>query len=325
MARRLRTCPCLAAVPRNRPSLIINLFVMSVASTVIYAQPAQALADFRCRTRLRVRWSEVDVQKVVFNAHYLSYVDVAISEYWRQLAVPYEEGTQRLGGELFLKATQLEYHASARLDDVLDVGMRCVKLGNTSVQFEAGIFCADKCLVSATMVYVFANAQQQPTPLPEVYRSMLQRFEAGEPMVQVATGDWNTLGRDAMRLRMQVFVREQGIPEEIEADEYDVTSLHAVATNGLGMCVATGRMLPGRGDGVMRIGRMAVSRPLRGSQLGRVVLDALVDAARKHGKRQVELHAQCTAESFYRRAGFVVQGAPYDEAGIAHVTMVLDL
>ena len=298
---------------------------MSLNPVFLYDQPAQSLADFRCRNRQRVRWSEVDLQKVVFNAHYLSYVDIGMSEYWRQLAVPYEEGTQRLGGELFLKATQIEYHASARLDDVVDIGIRVAKLGNTSVTFEAGIFCADKLLVSASMVYVFANAQQQPTPIPDTYRQMVQRYEAGEAMVDLKTGSWNVLGQDAMRLRMQVFVREQGIPVDIEADQYDVTSLHAVALNGLGMCVATGRMLPSGESHVMRIGRMAVARPLRGTQLGRQVLDALVDAARKNGKRRVELHAQRTAESFYLRAGFVVLGEPYEEAGIPHITMVMDL
>lgn len=282
-------------------------------------------ADFRCKTRLRVRWAEVDMQKVVFNAHYLSYVDVAASEYWRALAVPYEEGTQRLGCEPYLKATSLEYHASARLDDVLDVGLRCAKLGNTSVTFEAAIFCGDRLLVTAHLVYVFADAGQKPTPLPQAYRDMVQRFEAGDPVVQVRTGHWNDLGREAMRLRMEVFVREQGIPVEIEADEYDATALHAVATNGLGMCVATGRMLPAGESGVMRIGRMAVHRAVRGQQWGRMVLDALVDEARRKGMRRVELHAQCTAENFYRRAGFAVVGERYEEAGIPHVSMFKDL
>ena len=302
---------------------------MSLEPATLHPQPATSLADFRCRSRQRVRWSEVDLQKVVFNAHYLNYVDIGMSEYWRQLAVPYEEGVQRLGGELFLKATQIEYHASARLDDVLDIGIRCAKLGNSSVQFEAGVFCADKLLVSATMVYVFADSAQKPQRLPDAYRQMAQRYESGESMVEVKTGNWNVLGQDAMRLRMQVFVREQGIPVEIEADEFDVTSLHAVAINGLGMCVATGRMLPSANEAtradVMRIGRMAVARPLRGTQLGRQVLDALVDAAQRHGKRQVELHAQRTAESFYRRAGFSVVGENYEEAGIYHISMVKDL
>ena len=77
-------------------------------------------SDFRCFHRLRVRWSEVDIQKIVFNAHYLTYADCAMTEYWRALALPYETGMQALGGEVYLKKASVEYHASARLDDLLD-------------------------------------------------------------------------------------------------------------------------------------------------------------------------------------------------------------
>jgi hypothetical protein len=59
--------------------------------------------DFRSFTRIEVRWAEVDAQKIVFNAHYLMYADVAITNYWRQLAIPYEAGFASLGGELFVK------------------------------------------------------------------------------------------------------------------------------------------------------------------------------------------------------------------------------
>ena len=48
------------------------------------------LADFRLHHRLRVRWAEVDLQKIVFNPHYLMYVDTAIADYWRAIALPYE-------------------------------------------------------------------------------------------------------------------------------------------------------------------------------------------------------------------------------------------
>ena len=82
-------------------------------------------SDFRCFHRLRVRWSEVDIQKIVFNAHYLTYADCAMTEYWRALALPYETGMQALGGEVYLKKASVEYHASARLDDLLDVAIGC--------------------------------------------------------------------------------------------------------------------------------------------------------------------------------------------------------
>ena len=277
--------------------------------------------NFRCMHRLRVRWAEVDMQKIVFNAHYLMYIDTAMSEYWRALALPYEASMHILGGEMYVKKATVEYHASAKLDDTLDVGMRCARIGNSSCLFEAAIFCGDRLLVTGELVYVFADpATQTSTPVPAALRAMLEGYEAGAEMVEVRTGDWNALGRDAARLRTAVFVREQGIPADVEADALDASARHAVLYNRLGQPVATGRLLQ-QAPGVSRIGRMAVDRSVRGAQWGRVLLAALVDAARARGDTQVQLHAQCSAQGFYERAGFTVAGAPYEEAGLAHVLM----
>lgn len=277
--------------------------------------------NFRCMHRLRVRWAEVDMQKIVFNAHYLMYIDTAMSEYWRALALPYEASMHILGGEMYVKKATVEYHASAKLDDTLDVGMRCARIGNSSCVFEAAIFCGDRLLVTGELIYVFADpATQTSTPVPAALRAMLEGYEAGAEMVEVRTGDWNTLGRDAARLRTAVFVREQGIPADVEADALDASARHAVLYNRLGQPVATGRLLQ-QAPGVSRIGRMAVDRSVRGAQWGRVLLAALVDAARARGDTQVQLHAQCSAQGFYERAGFTVAGAPYEEAGLAHVLM----
>ena len=78
-------------------------------------------SDFRFFHRLRVRWAEVDMQKIVFNAHYLMYFDTAIADYWRALAMPYDEAMALLGGDIFLKKGAIEFHASARMDDRLDL------------------------------------------------------------------------------------------------------------------------------------------------------------------------------------------------------------
>ena len=277
--------------------------------------------NFRCMHRLRVRWAEVDMQKIVFNAHYLMYIDTAMSEYWRALALPYEASMHILGGEMYVKKATVEYHASAKLDDTLDVGMRCARIGNSSCLFEAAIFCGDRLLVTGELVYVFADpATQTSTPVPAALRAMLEGYEAGAEMVEVRTGDWNTLGRDAARLRTAVFVREQGIPADVEADALDASARHAVLYNRLGQPVATGRLLQ-QAPGVGRIGRMAVDRSVRGAQWGRVLLAALLEAARARGDTQVQLHAQCSAQGFDERAGFTVAGAPYEEAGLAHVLM----
>ena len=277
--------------------------------------------DFRCVHRLRVRWSEVDIQKIVFNAHYLTYADCAMTDYWRALAMPYEAGMRALGGEVYLKKASVEYRASARLDDILDVGMRCARVGNTSLLFECGMFAGDRLLASVELLYVFADpATQTKRAVPPQLRAMIEHYEAGGEMVELRVGDWATLGADATALRMAVFVQEQGIDPAIELDDHDTTALHAVAYNRLAQPVATGRLLY-EAPGDARIGRMAVDRVLRGQCWGRMVLDALVHAAQARGDAQVTLHAQCSAEGFYRRAGFEAVGQVFEEAGIAHITM----
>ena len=107
--------------------------------------------QFRHFDRLRVRWAEVDLQKIVFNAHYLTYFDTAVAGYWRALALPYHATMEHLGGDLFVRKATLEYLASARYDDVLDVGIRCGRIGNSSLVFHAAAFRGDAPLVGAEL------------------------------------------------------------------------------------------------------------------------------------------------------------------------------
>jgi YbgC/YbaW family acyl-CoA thioester hydrolase len=281
--------------------------------------------DFRFFHRLRVRWAEVDLQKIVFNAHYLMYFDTAVADYWRALAMPYEEAMHLLQGDIFVKKATVEFNASARLDDRLDVGMKCSRIGNSSMLFTGAVFRGEDLLVTCELVYVFADpATQSSRPVPAPLRETLTAFEAGEAMVRVATGSWQELGEDARRIRTQVFVEEQRIPVELEWDEADADALHAVAYNRLGQAVATGRLLPAS-DGTAQIGRMAVHQVLRGCRVGEQVLRALAAQAQRRGDRRVELHAQRTARSFYERLGFRAEGEPYQEAGIPHIDMRSEL
>jgi YbgC/YbaW family acyl-CoA thioester hydrolase len=278
-------------------------------------------ADFRFFHRLRVRWAEVDMQKIVFNPHYLMYFDTAVSDYWRGLGLPYEAAMHQLGGDLYVKKAGVEYHASARYDDQLDIGLKCERIGNSSLLFRGGIFRGEQLLVEGELVYVFADpAAQKSKPVPQPLRDTLSGYEAGEAMVELRLGRWEQLGEAARAVRTEVFVQEQQIPVELEWDEEDAGALHAVAFNRLGMPVATGRLLQ-HAPGVARIGRMAVTRVLRGGGLGRDILQLLAQAAAQRGDREVLLHAQRSAEAFYARLGFVARGQPFDEAGIAHIEM----
>jgi len=284
--------------------------------------PTLKRSDFRFLERLRVRWAEIDAQKIVFNGHYLMYFDTAVAGYWRALAAPHAQTMEQLGGDMYVRKATLEYEASALYDDVLHVGVRCARVGNSSMVFSAAVFRQEQLLVSGELVYVFADPHTQTSrPVPQALRDVFLGFEAGQDMVEVRVGSWGELGRDAGAIRNEVFVQEQQIPAALEWDAADAGCVHAVARNRFGLPLATGRWVQ-QGPGVAKIGRMAVISGMRSAAVGGQVLEALMQSARTAGNTEAMLHAQTSAAAFYTRAGFVVRGPVFEEAGIAHVEMV---
>jgi YbgC/YbaW family acyl-CoA thioester hydrolase len=278
--------------------------------------------DFRYAERMRVRWAEVDMQKVVFNGHYLMYLDTAVAGLWRAMALPYEATLRHFDGDLFVRKATLEYHASAIFDETLDIGVRCARIGNSSLTLHGGVFRNDTLLVGGELVYVFTEANAQvPKTVPQALRELLEGYEAGETMLTLRTGDWSALAEGISPIREEVFVKEQGIAAALVWDDADAAAYHALVSNRIGMPLAAGR-LTAQAPGVGKIERMAASAALRGGGAGRVVLEALVAAARAHGDREVILHAQTSAAGFYIRHGFQTRGAVFHEAGLEHVAMV---
>ena len=135
-----------------------------------------------------------------------------------------------------------------------------------------------------------------------------------DPEIEVV--GWDEAEPLVMPVRTEVFVVEQGVPEEIERDALDAVCRHAIARDAGGRVVATGRLLP---DG--HIGRMAVLRAARGAGVGGAVLQALIDEAARRGLREVALAAQTHALDFYLRHGFEAVGEVFMEAGIPHRAM----
>jgi predicted GNAT family N-acyltransferase len=127
---------------------------------------------------------------------------------------------------------------------------------------------------------------------------------------------WDDARDAASSVRFAVFVEEQRVPPEVELDEWDERSEHALVTDGSGRTIATGRLLP---DG--HIGRMAVLPAWRGRGVGAAVLEALIARAAARGIRRAVLNAQTHARGFYARFGFTQIGGEFMEAGIPHVTM----
>jgi predicted GNAT family N-acyltransferase len=134
-----------------------------------------------------------------------------------------------------------------------------------------------------------------------------------EPLIELLT--WEQARAYASPLRFTVFCEEQGVPREVELDEQDPLSVHAVVFEQ-DKPIATGRLLP---DG--HIGRMAVLKDYRNRGVGGAMLQTLIDAARQRGDREVVLSAQIHAAGFYKAHGFIPHGDEYIEAGIRHQEM----
>ncbi|HUW36854.1 MAG TPA: GNAT family N-acetyltransferase [Rhodocyclaceae bacterium] len=133
---------------------------------------------------------------------------------------------------------------------------------------------------------------------------------------KVETGDWQALMARAKPLRFEVFVREQGVPQDLEWDAHDAESLHALALDAAGKAIGTGRLLA---DG--HIGRMAVLPEWRHQGVGAALLRRLMEAAAAAGMRRLALNAQTRAAQFYARYGFAAEGPEFLEAGIPHISM----
>ena len=147
-----------------------------------------AREDFKCVHRLRVRWAEVDMQKVVFNAHYLTYIDTAVAEYWRAAGIPYPEGyVERYGADMFLRKATVEYLGSAHYDEDLAVYCRVPKLGRSSMHLAFEIWReapepSPSPLITADLVYVNADLKTlKGAPLPQELRARVLAYERVPP------------------------------------------------------------------------------------------------------------------------------------------------
>lgn len=121
-------------------------------------------------------------------------------------------------------------------------------------------------------------------------------------------------------VREAVFIREQGIPPELEWDEFDATCRHALALSMNGEAIGCGRIFTNG-----HIGRIAVMPSWREQKVGTAIMEALLDEARARGYKQADVDAQVYAVPFYEGFGFIKRGEPFMDAGLPHIKMVLEL
>jgi len=135
--------------------------------------------DFRFYHSLRVRFAETDMQGIVFNGNYLTYYDVAWTEYFRAVGLTWQD-LLSLGADTVLARTTMEFKAPARFDDWLEVYTCVSKIGNSSITFEFEIYLQgeERLIGAASSLYVCIDPQTlKPVRVPEQLRARISEFE----------------------------------------------------------------------------------------------------------------------------------------------------
>ena len=128
----------------------------------------------------RVRYSEVDAQAVVFNAHYLTYFDTAITEYFRALGYDYLGEVVRTGIDFHTVKTVVEYKAPIRFDEDIEVCVRVAKIGRSSINLALAIFAKGSEDLRATGEIIWVATDQKthtPVAVTEELRALVASRE----------------------------------------------------------------------------------------------------------------------------------------------------
>jgi predicted GNAT family N-acyltransferase len=145
------------------------------------------------------------------------------------------------------------------------------------------------------------------------------------PKVNIELVDWQDKKDMLRKIREEVFIIGQNVPQNLEWDEFDETSKHLLAENAKGEAVGTARMHYSEDHRQAKIGRVAVLAKHRKKGIGQALVEKLIEVAKQDAVSEIILGSQVDATAFYNKMGFVEFGGEYLEAGIRHRKMILRL
>jgi predicted GNAT family N-acyltransferase len=134
---------------------------------------------------------------------------------------------------------------------------------------------------------------------------------------------WFQVEEIIMPIRIEVFVKEQSVPEDLERDEHDINATHALLIVD-GQSIGTGRVFQKDIQSkTYFIGRLCVVKKYRGIGYGELLMKKLIEHAHQQGAQECCIHAQRVSQLFYKKLGFIAEPEVFMEAGIEHVVMKL--
>ena len=141
------------------------------------------LSAFPAQHDVRVRYNEIDGQGIVFNGNYLIYADIGVTEYFRTLGEG-EPGSffAQYGTDIVVVNAELDYHASARLDEVIRIASRVARFGRTSFTMHVAIFRGDERLTDMALTYAHVESDRSRSlPLPGSFIADVRRAQTSAP------------------------------------------------------------------------------------------------------------------------------------------------
>tara|TARA_B100000212_G_C27000273_1_gene374665 strand:+ start:42 stop:467 length:426 start_codon:yes stop_codon:yes gene_type:complete len=129
---------------------------------------------------LRVRYAEVDAQGIVFNSHYLTYFDCAITEYYRQIKYNYISEVKKSKKDFHVIKTTIEYKKPIYFDQIIDLGVKISKIGNTSLTFDISIYSNRKntLLAEGNIIQVYTDQIKKcSAPLSKSFVKKIRKYE----------------------------------------------------------------------------------------------------------------------------------------------------
>ena len=136
-------------------------------------------SDFKFHHDIRVRFADTDLQGIVFNGNYLTYYDVAWTEYFRELGLTYQQMLE-MNADTVLARTEIDFKAPARFDEILEVHVRVAKIGTSSLIFNFEIYPQgqDRLISAASSRYVCIDAKTlKPVRVPDQMRALIGELE----------------------------------------------------------------------------------------------------------------------------------------------------
>ncbi len=138
-------------------------------------------ADYGHFSTFRARYSEIDAQGVVFNAHYLTFFDSTLNDYFREMDFPFIEEAQKTGFDFHVVKTLVEYKKPIRFDEQFEVGVRTARIGTSSLTFDLAMFLKGDAAPLATgeVVWVYTD-QSNAKPAP-VRPDLIEKIKQIDP------------------------------------------------------------------------------------------------------------------------------------------------